>query len=87
MRKSTANRQLIQSLMHNIEQLINKLLMGALHRVEPKAGVFFDIFTYGGDTGPEYRYMNINSKQVKSLNRLKIYFNGTVKYKNKSKFV
>ena len=76
----------IENLMHNIEHLINRLLRSALHKTRnvcDRHKIYFDIFTYGGVTGIDYKYVNINSMGVLSGVPLKIYFNGTVTYKRK----
>lgn len=85
MKNNTTNKLFIELLMRKMEYLINKLLKMALHQRDISSGIYFDIFTYGGDMGPTYKYSNINSKQYISPVPLKIYFNGTVKYKNKFK--
>lgn len=76
----------VENLINKVEYLINRLLRSALHKtkhVEDHHKIYFDIFTYGGLTGINYKYVNINSKGVLSTVPLKIYFNGTVTYKRK----
>lgn len=78
----------IESLLHKIEYLINCLLRSALHKIKQVVGgdhhkIYFDIFTYGGVTGIDYKYVNVNSRGMLSGVPLKIYFNGTVTYKRK----
>ena len=87
MKNNTMHKRFIENLMHKIEYLINKLLAMALHRRDISSGIYFDVFTYGGKLGLTYRYINMNSRQQISNKQLKIYFNGTVKYRNKLKDV
>lgn len=78
----------IENLMYIIEKFINYILRKALRAKNSTSGpqeIYFDILTYGGTTGMQYRYININSSGIISNKPLKIYFNCTVIYKRKHK--